>query len=63
MGDGKVYLLAGALDDTVLEPARLFRRQGGDDDLIGGEESQRILDRQVGVGIADFPTNPQPQLP
>ena len=58
---GRSISLAGALDDAALEPARALRRVGRDHDLVGREDAQRVLDRDVGIGVADLAPRLQPE--
>src|SRR5437879_4683548 len=46
--------LAGAGDDALLEPVRPALGVGRDDDLVGAEGAQRILDRLQRFAVADL---------
>jgi hypothetical protein len=55
MSDGDAEAVAGETDHVVLEPVRLVRRKGGDQDLIGIELCEGILDRTQRDTVARFP--------
>ena len=42
------------LDDVLLEPVRPPGWMSRDDDLVGAEETQRILHGLKGIGVADL---------
>src|SRR5262245_9351362 len=46
--------LAGAVDDTFLQPMRAAFRVGRDDDLVRAEGPERILDRLQRLSVADL---------
>ena len=60
---GRSTRLAGPLHDAALEPRRALRRVGGDDQLVGRRSAQRVLDRDVGVGVADRLPGPRARPP
>jgi len=43
--DRNVEALFGCADDVALEPVRAALRMRRDDDLVGAERAQRVLDR------------------
>src|SRR5207237_10745718 len=45
---------AGAADDAPLQPVRAAFGMGGDDDLVGAERPERVLDRLQRLAVADL---------
>src|SRR6185437_8342239 len=55
VGEADVEALAGAVDDAPLEPVRAAGRVRRDDQLVGLEGADRVLDRLQRVAVADLP--------
>ena len=51
---GSVEALARLVDDAALEPVRAARGMRRDDQLVGRERAQRVLDRLERVAVADL---------
>ena len=50
------------LDDPLLEPVRAARWMRRDDDLVGGEHPERVLERLQRVAVADLAARRDPGL-
>jgi hypothetical protein len=51
--DRKIEAFPHALDDAVLQPVGATGGMGREDDLVGSEDPQRILDRLGRVVVSD----------
>jgi hypothetical protein len=51
--DRNAEALPRLLDQAALDPVRPTGGQGRDDDLVGREVRQRVLDRQQWIGVSD----------
>ena len=54
MRHGHVEASASGFDDSMLEPVRRAGRVSGDDDRVGGEAPERILERLQRISVADL---------
>jgi len=53
VGDRLREALARALEEILLHPRRILRRPRHDQDFLGGELAQGVLDREDWIGVAD----------
>ncbi len=60
---GEVEALAGAVDDVPLEPVRAALRVGRDDELVGREGAERVLDRLQRIAVADLAARVESRRP
>src|SRR5919204_3594076 len=54
--------LSGLLHDAALEPVRAPFRMRGQDDLVGAEGAEGVLDRLEGIAVADLAARGDPGL-
>ena len=63
VGDRRLEPLTSLRHDATLEPVRAALGMRGDDDLVGAERAERVLDRLERIGVPDLPARLDPLGP